>query len=144
MNRAVRPVVNATVPYGRRCPEMSDKSRRVVVTSPRTRAATRPRYPVTREIDEQTGLGEVYMRSLMRAQLRLAVLVCLMLTCVIGGLPALFMLAPRLAKLHLFGIPLPWVLLAGLIYPMFVACAWWYIRQAERTERDFSDLVDRS
>lgn len=123
---------------------MSDKSRRVVVTSPRTRAATRPRYPVTREIDEQTGLGEVYMRSLMRAQLRLAVLVCLMLTCVIGGLPALFMLAPGLTELHLFGIPLPWVLLAGLIYPMFVACAWWYIRQAERTERDFSDLVDRS
>lgn len=123
---------------------MSEKSRRVVVTSPRTRAATRPRYPVTREINEQTGLGEVYMRSLMRAQLRLAALVCVMLTCVVGGLPALFMLAPGLKKLHLLGIPLPWVLLAGLIYPMFVACAWWYIRQAERTERDFSDLVDRS
>ncbi|NUO99561.1 MAG: hypothetical protein HOW59_16710, partial [Nonomuraea sp.] len=33
--------------------------RRVTVTSPRTAAARRPRYPATREIDEQTRLGEV-------------------------------------------------------------------------------------
>jgi hypothetical protein len=115
---------------------------RVVVTSPRTRAATRPRHPGTREIDEQTRLGEVYMRSLIRSQLRLALSVCTVVTCLVGGLPALFILAPRLGRLRLLGVPLPWLLLAGLIYPLFVACAWWYVRQAEHTERDFAELVD--
>lgn len=116
---------------------------RQVITSPRTRAATRPRHPRTREIDEQTRLGEVYMRSLIRSQLRLALSVYTLVAGVIGGLPALFLLAPEVARLRLLGIPLPWVLLAGLIYPMFVACAFGYVRQAERTEHDFAELVDR-
>ncbi|MBC6462739.1 hypothetical protein HKK72_33550 [Actinomadura sp. HBU206391] len=115
---------------------------RVLITSPRTRAAKRPRHPGTREIDEQTGLGEVYMRSLIRSQLRLALSVCVVVAGVIGGLPLLFLLAPDLGRLRLFGVPLPWLMLAVLIYPLFVACAWWYVRQAERVEQDFAELVD--
>ena len=45
--------------------------RRVVVTSPDPRHPATRGYAVRHEIDEQTRLGEVYMRSLMRAQLRL-------------------------------------------------------------------------
>jgi hypothetical protein len=116
---------------------------RVTITSPRTRAATRPRHPATQEIDEQTHLGEVYMRSLIRSQMRLALSVCTVVAGCVGGLPALFILVPRLARLRLLGVPLPWVLLAGLIYPIFVGCGWWYVRQAEHTERDFAELVER-
>lgn len=124
---------------------MSDpEPRRVLVTSARTRAARRPRHPVTQEIDEQTRLGEAYMRSLIRAQLRLALPVCVAVGTVAGGLPLLFVLAPRLRELRLLGIPLVWALLAGLIYPGFVACGWWYVRHAERNEADFADLVDRA
>jgi hypothetical protein len=122
---------------------VTEKPRRVAVTSPRTRAAARPRYPVTQEIDEQTRLGEVYMRTLIRSQLRLALFVCTALACLVGGLPVMFVLAPQLREARLLGVPLPWALLAGLIYPTFVGCAWWYVRQAERTEQDFADLVDR-
>ncbi|WP_201761652.1 MULTISPECIES: hypothetical protein [unclassified Nonomuraea] len=118
-------------------------SRRITVTSPRTTAARRPRYPATREIDEQTGLGEVYMRSLLRTQFRLALFVCTVLACVIGGLPLLFLLMPDLSEVHLLGVPLAWAVLAGLIYPAFVVGAWLYVRQAERNERHFSDLVER-
>jgi hypothetical protein len=118
--------------------------RRVLVTSPRTRATRRPRHPVTREIDEQTGLGEAYMRSLIRSQLRLALLVCALLSTVVGGLPLLFVIAPQLRGLRLAGLPLPWLVLAGLIYPGFVAAGWWYVRHAERNERDFAELVDRA
>ncbi|GAA2424970.1 hypothetical protein GCM10010191_41460 [Actinomadura vinacea] len=117
---------------------------RVLVTGPRTRAARRPRYPVTREIDEQTGLGEAYMRSLVRAQLRLAVRLCLVLAAVVFGLPALFALFPDLRVQRPLGLPLAWVVLAGLVYPWFVVCGWWYVRQAERNERDFAELVDRA
>lgn len=118
--------------------------RRVLVTSPRTRAARRPRRPVTREIDEQTMLGEAYMRSLIRAQLRLALLVCALIGTAVGGLPLVFVLAPQVRELRLLGVPLAWVVLAGLMYPAFVLCGWWYVRRAERNERDFADLVDRA
>ncbi|WP_246083468.1 hypothetical protein [Nonomuraea diastatica] len=120
-----------------------DTSRRVTVTSPRTAAARRPRYPATLEIDEQTRLGEVYMRSLLRTQFRLALFVCTVLACVIGGLPLLFLLIPDLSEVHLLGVPLAWAVLAGLIYPAFVIGAWLYVRQAERNERHFAELVER-
>ncbi|XRQ10412.1 hypothetical protein ACN3XK_05800 [Actinomadura welshii] len=116
---------------------------RVLVTGPRTRAVRRPRYPVTREIDEQTGLGEAYMRSLLRTQLRLAVGLCLVLGAVVAGLPLVFVLFPEVREMPVLGVPLPWLVLGGLIYPGFVACGWWYVRQAERNEDDFAELVDR-
>ncbi|TDE23811.1 DUF485 domain-containing protein [Actinomadura sp. 6K520] len=115
----------------------------MLVTGPRTRAVRRPSYPVTREIDEQTGLGEAYMRSLLRAQLRLAVGLCLVLAAVVVGLPLLFAVFPEVSEKTVLGIPLPWVVLGGLIYPGFVLCGWWYVRQAERNEDDFAELVDR-
>ncbi|WP_218040549.1 hypothetical protein [Actinomadura sp. WMMB 499] len=116
---------------------------RVLVTGPRTRAARRPRYPVTLEIDEQTGLGEAYMRSLVRAQLRLAVRLCAVLALVVFGLPALFALVPQAREQQLLGLPLPWVVLAGAIYPCFVLLGKLYVRLAERNEDDFAELVDR-
>ncbi|MCG5214230.1 hypothetical protein [Streptosporangium sp. KLBMP 9127] len=122
---------------------MTEKPRREVVTSPRTQAARRPRYPVTREIDEQTRLGEVYIRSLVRTQFRLALFVCTVLGCLIGGLPLLFLLVPDLREVRLVGVPLPWVVLAGVIYPAYVAGAWLYVRQAERNERHFAEIVER-
>ncbi|SDH51683.1 hypothetical protein [Nonomuraea jiangxiensis] len=117
--------------------------RRVAVTSPRTAATRRPRYPATREIDEQTRLGEVYMRSLLRTQFRLALFVCTALACVVGGLPLLFLLIPELTSAHLLGVPLPWAVLAGLVYPAFIVGAWLYVRHAERNERHFAELVER-
>ncbi len=121
----------------------ADRPRRVVVTSPRTAAARRPRHPLTREIDEQTEVGAVYMRSLIRTQFRLALFVCTVLACVVGGLPLLFLLVPQLRAVRVLGLPMPWVVLAGLIYPAFVIGAWLYVRQAERNERHFAELVER-
>ncbi|GAA4207124.1 hypothetical protein GCM10022252_70300 [Streptosporangium oxazolinicum] len=125
-------------------PRKDERPRREVVTSPRTMAPRHPRYPVTREIDEQTRLGEVYMRSLVRTQFRLALFVCTVLGCVVAGLPLMFLLVPELRAVHVLGIPLPWAVLGGLIYPAFVIGAWLYVRQAERNERHFAELVDRA
>ena len=94
-----------------------------------------------REIDEQTIVGDVYMRSLVRLQLRLAVGVCLIFAVLLGGLPLVLTLQPQLATVHLLGLPLPWLLLGVLVYPALVVAAWFYVRQAERNERDFSELV---
>jgi membrane protein implicated in regulation of membrane protease activity len=98
---------------------------------------------VAREIDEQTELGDVYIRSLVRSQLRLALVVLAVLAVALGGLPLVFTLLPGVAAVHVFAIPLPWVLLGALVYPALVALGWFYTRQAERNEREFTDLVDR-
>jgi hypothetical protein len=83
------------------------------------------------------------MRSLVRTQLRLALLVCGAIVVVVGGLPLLFALAPQLREVRVLGLPLVWPVLAALICPGFVGCGWWYVRHAERNEREFASLVDR-
>ena len=98
----------------------------------------------TREIDEQTRVGDVLMRSLLRTQLRLGLATLAAIGVLLGGLPLLFALAPRLRAVELLGLPLPWLLLGVLVYPGLVVAAWWYVRGAERNERDFVELVERS
>jgi hypothetical protein len=118
--------------------------RRVRVTSPRTSAARRPSTPAgTREIDEQTRLGEVYMHSLIQAQLRLALVVVAGAAAVLGGLPLLFALLPGTRTLSVFGIPLPWVLLGVVVYPVVYISARFYVRNAERIETEFTEFVGR-
>jgi hypothetical protein len=118
--------------------------KRVRVTSPHHGATRRRQVGVTHEIDAQTGVGEVFVRSLVATQVRLALLVLGTVAVLIGGLPALFWLAPGLREVQALGIPLPWLLLGGLVYPALVTLGWFYVRQAERVEREFSDLVERS
>ena len=116
--------------------------RRVRVTGPRT-GAVRRRIAATSEIDAQTRLGEIYMTSLLRAQLRLAALVLLALAVLVGGLPLAFRLFPQLMETHVVGMPLSWVLLALVVYPLMFALGWLYVRSAESTEQDFTDVVER-
>jgi hypothetical protein len=115
--------------------------RRFRVVSPRTAARAATHRPVRREIDEQTIVGEVYMRSLVRLQLRLAIGICLIFAVLLGGLPILFTLEPALSDTRLVGVPVPWLLLGFVVYPVLVLTGWFYVRQAERNERDFSELV---
>lgn len=120
-----------------------DRSRRVVVTGPRTRSATRPTQRGVLDLDEQTTVGEVYLRSLMRAQLRLALTVCLAVLLVGGGLPLLFWFWPATRSFRVAGLELPWLVLGVLVYPALVAGGWAYARVAERNERNFVALVER-
>jgi hypothetical protein len=103
---------------------------------------SRARRSNASEIDELTRLGEVYVQSLMRAQLRLASYVVVALVLTLGSLPLLFRLVPG-ADRHVFGVPLSWILLGFAVYPWLVVLAWWYVRRAERNEAAFEDLVDR-
>ena len=119
---------------------MSDhRPARVRVTGPRT---ARPRRTsIASEIDAQSPVGEVYMRSLMRSQLRLALGVVLVLALSVGSLPLLFELSPGLRRAHLLGVPVPWLLLGLGVYPVLIALAWFYVRRAERNEDVFGDMV---
>lgn len=124
---------------------MAEAPKRVRVTSPRTRAVVRPPHrPVLRALDEQDMVGELLIRSLMRAQLALGLRLVAVFGCLLGGLPLLFSLAPSTRDLTVLGLTLPWLLLGGLVYPALWAGGLVYVRLAERNERDFIDLVERS
>jgi hypothetical protein len=117
----------------------------VAVRNPRGRASRRDaRERTLTELREQTEVGEVLLRSLIRVQLALAVRVFAVFGSLLLGLPALFASQPGLAHYRVFGIPLPWVLLGGGVYPLLALMGLLYVRQAERHEREFVELVDRS
>lgn len=122
-----------------------ERPTRVRVTSPQTqRRGSRPRRTAASEIDAQSELGEIYVAALLRSQLRLAVGTILALTVTVGALPVLFWLVPALTSHSVLGMPVSWVVLAFACYPVLVLLAWRYVRAAERNEREFTHVVERS
>jgi hypothetical protein len=106
-------------------------------------SATRrpPARPVSREIDELTVVGEVYMRSLVRQQARHAAAVLIVVALGLGALPVTFALLPELTIVRLAGVPLPWLILGVAVYPLLLAAGWWGLRRAERVEAQFTQLA---
>jgi hypothetical protein len=116
--------------------QMTTETRRVVVTGPRVGGG------VTREFEAEH--GAVCARSLIRAQLRHALVTCGFVALVVGGLPMVFALVPELSAVRLGGVPLPWLVLGLGVHPLWVVVAARHVRRAERAERDFADHVVRS
>ena len=95
------------------------------------------------ELAEQSQVGEALLRGLIRAQLGLALRLAAVVAVGLGGLPLLFAVAPSVAGVRTFGISLPWLLLGLAAYPFLFTVGFAYVRLAERTEADFTDLVER-
>lgn len=114
---------------------------RVRVTGPPRRRADVVRSPGAREIDAETALGEVFMRSLLREQLMLAIRVLIALALTVGLLPVAFHLFPSLGEVRWGPVPIAWLLLGVLTYPWLVVLGWFYVRRSEANERDFADLL---
>lgn len=116
---------------------------RVRITNPLTTASPHLRRSVAQEIDESTSIGEVYMRSLIRSQLRLALVVLFTLLLSVGVLPIVFVIFDSITTFRVVGVPLPWWILGLAVYPFLIALGFLYTRQADRAERDFAELVER-
>ena len=123
-------------------PPASGPAARVRVTSPRTAAARTRATSIASEIDAQTPLGEVYITSLMRSQLRLALGVAAVLALTLGALPLVLHAWPGIGRVDVLGVPLPWVLLTVVAFTEIIALSRVYVRLAERNEESFSDLLD--
>jgi hypothetical protein len=96
-----------------------------------------------RDIDEQTSLGESYMRSLIRTQLRLAMAMLAVVIVPLATLPVVFSLDAGIGELTVGSVPLPWLLLGIVVYPLLVVVGWRYVRQSERNEAEFERIVNR-
>ena len=116
------------------------RPQRVRVTGP-------PRYSSGQrnrlgDVHEQTPLGDVFLRSLLKEQLALAIRVLALVGLTLGLLPIAFHLWPELADIELVGLPVAWLVLGGLVYPFLLLVGWRYVRSVERNEGDFADLVE--
>ncbi|ALC19078.1 hypothetical protein ACH46N_04925 [Streptomyces pristinaespiralis] len=117
--------------------------RREVVTGvPRGTRRPPGHAPARSEISEQTTLGTTYVRSLMRSQLRAALYALGTLALLVGTLPLLFALPAALGGSPGSPEPFVWIALGVVVYPVMWLIARWYVRRAERNERDFTRLVE--
>ncbi|MEU9609564.1 hypothetical protein [Streptomyces sp. NPDC048057] len=119
------------------------RPRREVVTGvPRGTRRAPGHAPARSEITEQTTLGATYVRSLMRSQLRSALYALGTLALLVGTLPLLFALPAAFDGHALSPQPFVWAALGVAVHPVMWLTARWYVRRAERNERDFTRLVE--
>jgi hypothetical protein len=106
-----------------------------------------PSRPITvlqplAEVEEQTSVGEYRVESLMRQQLRTALLLALLVVVLLGSLPAAAYISPAFANLTVIGVRLPWLLLGVLPFPLLFGVGFWYHKLAERHEKDFVKMIE--
>ena len=112
---------------------------RVRVTAPRSPA--RPARD-TREAAEESEVGQVFVRSLIRTQLRLALVVAGGFLLILGAFPLFLAAVPGLADTRVAGIPFDWLLIGAGFYSVIGLSAWLFIRTATRNEARYRDLAE--
>lgn len=95
----------------------------------------------SREATEESDVGQVFVRSLIRSQLRLALVVAGGFLLILLAFPLLLGSVPGLAGSTIAGLPFDWVLLGAGIYPVIGLGAWLYVRSAARNEARYRDLA---
>ncbi|WP_229052230.1 hypothetical protein [Aeromicrobium sp. Leaf350] len=115
---------------------------RVRVTSPLVHAPAPQRRSARQEVAEQSTVGAVYVRSLVRAQRRAAIATTLVAAVSIGVLPVLFWSDLPVRTWTIASVPVVWIVLGVLVYPW----VWWlgraYVWRAEHNESTFVALMD--
>lgn len=119
---------------------MTEPPRRVRVTHPRTDAASRG--PAVNP-DEPTEVDEIYLRSLIRSQGRIALAIGAATALLLGGVAVLGAISPAYGRTRIAGFPVSWLILGAGIYPLLILLAWLAVREMERNERDFQILSKR-
>ncbi len=125
---------------------MSDEQRsaRVRVTAPRAgSAAASARPPTQPGTDAPTSdIAGVYVRSLIRSQLRLAVVCALGFVVATMCFVLAVALAPALDETYLAGVPVSWLLLGVGVYPLAITVGGLFVRAANRNESRYRSLAE--
>jgi hypothetical protein len=94
-----------------------------------------------RDAAEQSDAGQIFIRSLIRSQLRLGLVVAGGFLLILLAFVLMLGLVPGLAHSTIAGLPFDWVLLGAGIYPVIGLSAWLYVRTAARNEARYRDLA---
>ncbi|MDN5861108.1 MAG: hypothetical protein L0H84_21090 [Pseudonocardia sp.] len=113
------------------------RQRRVAVSSPQTRVALARRH--TEYVGQPPHLAPGDLERARRAhreQLRWALVAVMLLGGLIVGIPVLLAAIPAWDDVRVGGIPVSWLAVGVLPYPLLIALTQWQLRRAERIERD--------
>jgi hypothetical protein len=112
------------------------RARRVTVASPQTAVVlTARRGGVSSPPPRLSATERDRAERLRLAQLRLALVGLAGLALLLVGLPILLDAVPELIRPRLFGLPVSWLAVAVLPYPVLALMAWRQLCRAERVER---------
>jgi uncharacterized membrane protein (DUF485 family) len=121
---------------------------RVRVTAPRTGAvaASARRSTACRRTAGAPGpssdVQAVYVRSLIRSQLRLALVCAAAFVLATTAFAIGVALLPGLGETSLVGVPVSWLLLGVGVYPLAITVAALYVRAATRNEARYRSLAE--
>lgn len=115
------------------------RPQRVRVTAPR------PGEPIAAPAEhpsiERSDTATVYVRSLIRSQLRLAIICASGFIVSLGMLWAVLAAAPALEAVVVAGAPVSWLLLAFGAYPAILAFAVIFVVASTRNEAGYRSLM---
>lgn len=113
------------------------KQRRVAVSSPQTKVALSRRHVANVGQPPHLAPGDLERaRRAHREQLRWALVAVVLLGGLIVGIPLLLAAFPALDDVRLVGIPVSWLAVGVLPYPLLIALSRWQLHRAERIEQD--------
>jgi len=115
----------------------------VTVTAPRLGATPRAAAAGHPALD-RSDTATVYVRSLIRSQLRLALVCAAGFAVSLGMLWLVLAAAPGLDAIVLAGVPASWLLLAFGSYPAIIAFALIFIVATTRNEAGYRSLAEGS
>src|SRR3954466_5507859 len=84
------------------------------------------------EVAEQTTYGEVLLEDLVRRQLRLALGVSAAFLVLLFGLPLMNLVFPELVAIQVLGLPMSWLALAVLIYPLLWTLGAYFVSSSRK------------
>ncbi|MGW9168175.1 hypothetical protein [Agromyces sp. NPDC055658] len=84
----------------------------------------------------------VYVRSLIRSQLRLALVVAAGFVIATGLFVVATALVPDLDRTFVVGVPVSWLLLGFGLYPLVITVGVLYVRAAARNEARYRALAE--
>ncbi|MGW0999505.1 hypothetical protein [Streptomyces sp. NPDC002520] len=111
------------------------RPRRVAVVSPQTRLALARRSASGRHLVLPPDFDATAARRAYLRQRRLAAVTVLVLAALLLALPLLIATVPQLGTVRWAGVPLSWLLVGVLAYPLLLLAAVALLRRAERAER---------
>ena len=114
------------------------------MTAPRAGSAAAPARPALRaETDAPTSdIAGVYVRSLIRSQLRLAIVFAVGFVVATAVFVLAIAFAPELDATFVFGVPVSWLLLGVGVYPLAITIGGLYVRAASRNEARYRSLTE--
>ncbi|MEV4686044.1 hypothetical protein [Microbacterium sp. LWH3-1.2] len=87
-------------------------------------------------------IAGVYVRSLIRSQLRLGIVFALGFVVATALFVLAIALVPPLDTTFVLGVPLSWLLLGAGVYPLAITVGGLYVRAASRNEARYRALAE--